>query len=155
MDGVSMKIDKFGLIVTIWMCFFLAVVLSILLPIISTGSVTLAVFLEGLIISFVISLIISLIIPLMDWGGKVAAAAGAKPGTLPWHLVSTAVLTLIMATLLSLIMVYYFLPATARMYFLTAWLGVYPFVLLGIYVSALVAAPIGVAIAKRCTNIPA
>lgn len=150
----EMKIDKFGLIVTAWMCFFLAIVLSILLPVISTGSVTVGVFLEGLVVSFVISLVISLIIPLMEWGGKAAAACGAKPDTLPWHLVSTAVLTLIMATILSLVMVFYFMPPEARSHFLFAWISVYPFVLLGIYVSALIAAPIGVAIAKKCCGVP-
>ncbi|MDD5144062.1 hypothetical protein [Methanoregula sp.] len=149
-----MKIDKFGLMVTIWMCLFLAVVLSIILPFIATGSLTLAEFFEGFIVSFVISLVITLIIPLMEWGGRVAAACGAQPETLPWHLISTAALALIMGTLLSLIMVIYFIPPEARPFFLFIWIGMYPFALLATYIAALIAAPIGVAIAKKCCGIP-
>lgn len=149
-----MKIDRFGLIVTIWMCLILALILSIILPVISTGSVTLADFFEGFVVSFVISLVLALIIPLMEWGDRFAAACGAKPQTLPWYLISTAALALIMATLLSIIMVLYFIPPEARPYFLFIWIGMYPFALLATYIVALIAAPVGVAIAKKCCGVP-
>lgn len=149
-----MEIDRFGLFVTTWMCLFLAIVLSFILPILFTGSVSMMVFIEGFVVSFAISLVISLVLPLMQWGGMAAAACGAKPDTLPWHFVSTALLSLIMATILSLVMVFYFMPPEARSHFLYTWISAYPFVLLGTYVSALIAAPIGVAIAKKCCGVP-
>lgn len=149
-----MKIDRFGLIITLWMCLVLAVVLSIILPFFATGSITLAEFFEGFVVSFVISFVISLIIPLMEWGNRFAAACGATPETLQWHAVSTAALALIMGTLLSLIMVLYFIPPEARPFFLFIWVGMYPFALLGTYIMALIAAPVGVAIAKKCCGVP-
>lgn len=152
--GVKVKTDKFGLIVTIWMCLFLAFVLSIILPIIATGSLTLVEFLEGFVVSFVISLVLALIIPLMEWGDRFAAACGAKPKTLPWYLISTAALALIMATLLSIIMVLYFIPPEAHPYFFFIWIKMYPFALLATYIVALIAAPFGVALAKKCCGVP-
>ncbi len=149
-----MKHDKFGLIVIIWMCLFLAGVLSFVLPIIFHGSVTPRIFVEGFIVSFAISFVISLIIPLKEWGDRAAAACGVEPDTLQWHLVSMGALTLIMGTLLSLSMAYYFMPPEARPNFFFVWIRMYPIVMIGTYVSSLIAAPIGVAIARKCCGVP-
>jgi len=149
-----MKHDKFGLIVIIWMCLFLAGVLSFVLPIIFHGSVTPRGFVEGVVVSFAISFVISLIIPLKEWGDRAAAACRAEPDTLQWHLVSMGALTLIMGTLLSLSMAYYFMPPEARPNFFFVWIRMYPIVMIGTYISALIAAPIGVAIARKCCGVP-
>jgi hypothetical protein len=145
---------KFIFIVSLFLSVVLSVVLSIVLPIVMIGFVNWPIFLEGFIVSFVLSLVLSLVIPANVWGDKLAAACGAKPFSFPAHLISTAVVTLVLATLMSLAMVFWFLPADKRPIFIFAWLGAYPWVLLTIYLSALIFAPIGVAIAKKCCGIP-
>lgn len=149
-----MKFDKFGLIVTMWMSVVLSVVLSILLPVISMGFVDWPTFIEGFAVSFVISFAVSLIIPVNALGAKIAGACKAKPFSLRWNLITTAGATLIMATIMTLSMVYYFLPELARQFFISEWLEVYPYALVAIYVTSLIATPIGVAIAKKCCSVP-
>ncbi len=145
---------KFVVIMALWMSIVLSVVLSILLPIVSIGFVNWPIFLEGFAVSFVISFVLSLVIPFNVWGDKLAAACRTKPFTFPAALISTAVATLVMATLMSLAMVFYFLPAPARPFFIFAWLKVYPFALVAIYVASLIFAPMGVAMAKKACHIP-
>jgi hypothetical protein len=149
-----LKLKKFEVIVIAWMSFVNSVVLSVLLPIIAIGFVNWGIFIEGFVVSFAISFVLVLIIPVNVWGDKVAVACKTKPYSFPWALISTAVATLILATLMSLCMVAYFLPAEARPHFIFAWLGVYPYVLGAIYVASLIAAPIGVSIAKKMCGAP-
>lgn len=137
------------------MSFVNSVVLSILLPIIAIGFVNWGIFLEGFVVSFAISFVLVIVIPVNVWGDKIATACKTKPFSFPWALISTAVATLVLATLMSLCMVAYFLPAEARPHFIFAWLHVYPFVLVAIYIASLIAAPIGVLIAKKLCGIPA
>jgi hypothetical protein len=145
---------KFVFIVSLFLSIILSIVLSIVLPIIMIHFVNWPIFLEGFAVSFVLSLVLSLVIPASVWGDKLAAACGAKPFTFPAHLISTAVVTVVLATLMSLGMVFYFLPPQARPNFIFAWLHAYPWVLATIYVAALIFAPVGVAIAKKCCGIP-
>lgn len=149
-----MKFNRSGLIITLWMSIVLSIVLSVLLPIISMGFVNWPIFIEGFIVSFLISFAVSLIIPVNALGAKIAGACKAKPFSLRWNLLTTAVATLIMATIMTLCMVYYFLPEIARQFFISEWLEVYPYALGAIYVTSLVATPIGVAIAKKCCSVP-
>ena len=145
---------KFIFIVALFLSVVLSIVLSVVLPVVMIGFVNWPIFLEGFAVSFVLSLVLSLVIPAPVWGDKLAAALGAKPFTFPAHLISTAVVTLVLATLMSLAMVYYFLPPQARPFLIFAWLKAYPWVLLTIYVSALIFAPMGVAMAKKCCGVP-
>ena len=146
---------KFDLIVGLWLSIVLSVVLSILLPIVSIGFVNWPIFLEGFGVSFVISFVLGAVIPLNMLGGKLAAACGARPFSFPGQLISTVVSTLIMATIMSLCMVFYFLPPPARPHFIFAWLKVYPYALASIYLSSLIFAPVGVAMAKKICKVPA
>ena len=145
---------KFDVIVGLWLSIVLSVVLSILLPVVSIGFVNWPIFLEGFAVSFVISFILGAVIPLNAWGGKFAAALKANPFSFRGQLFSTIISTLIMATIMSLCMVFYFLPAQARPFFIFAWLKVYPYALISIYVSSLIFAPVGVAIAKKVCKVP-
>ncbi|OPY74856.1 MAG: hypothetical protein A4E63_00583 [Syntrophorhabdus sp. PtaU1.Bin050] len=145
---------KFIFIVSLFLSVVLSIVLSVVLPIVMIGFVNWPIFLEGFVVSFMLSLVLSLVIPANLWGDKLAAALGAKPFSFPAHMISTAVVTLVLATLMSLAMVFYFLPAEARPFFIFSWLKAYPWVLLTIYVSALIFAPVGVAIAKKCCGAP-
>jgi len=143
-------IKKFDVIVASWVSFINSVVMSILLPLISVGILNWGKCLEGFAISVVFSQVLALIIPANRWGDKFAAACKTKPFSFSWHLVSTAVATLVIATLMSLCMVAYFAGIGPHLIF--AWLAVYPYVLLVIYVASLIAVPIGVAIAKKFCN---
>ena len=157
---------KFIFIVSLFLSVVLSIVLSIVLPLVMMGFdkwqampgfVKMMIFLEGFIVSFVLSLILSLIIPAPVWGDKLAAALGAKPFSFPAHLISTAVVTLVLATLMSLAMVYYFnlkVPPAFRAPFGGEWLKAYPWVLVTIYISALIFAPMGVSIAKKRCGAP-
>ena len=151
-----MKPMKFIVIVALWLSIVLSVVLSILLPIAVIGYVNWGIFLEGFAVSFVVSFVLSLALPINVWGDKLAAACGRKPFSFSWHLISTAVATLVMATIMSMSMVGYFVgPHTGLsigLFF--AWVKAYPWVLLSIYVSSLIFAPIGVAIAKKLCGAP-
>ncbi|WP_321508460.1 hypothetical protein [uncultured Methanoregula sp.] len=149
-----MNFDKFEIIIALWMSLVLCTVVSFFMPVINLGSVSLHMFLEGFILSFVISMTASLVLPLKPWGDGIAAACKIQPPGLLHHLVSTAVVALIMATIMSLFMVWYFLPPVARPYFLTGWLKQFPYFLILIYLSGLVAGPVGIWIAKKGCHLP-
>lgn len=152
-----MKIDSFGLIVKLWMSVVLSAVLSVLLPLISMGFVNWPIFIVGFAVSFVISLEASLIIPInaLGGGGKLAGICMAEPFNLSWKLIKTAVVTLMMAIIMTQCMVHHLLPEFARRFFISEWLEVYPYALVATYVTSLIAAPIGLAIEKRSLSVTA
>ncbi len=99
----------------------------------------------------------SLVIPANKWVDNFATACKTKPFSLPWRLISIAVLSLIFATIMSICMVAYFVAPHVGfgMILLFTWLHAYPYVLIAVYIGVLIFAPIGVAIAKKCCGVPA
>lgn len=93
----------------------------------------------------------------MHWGGggKLAGICMAEPFNLSWKLIKTAVVTLMMAIIMTQCMVHHLLPEFARRFFISEWLEVYPYALVATYVTSLIAAPIGLAIEKRSLSVTA
>lgn len=143
---------KFDVIVAAFISLVNSVILSILLPFIAVGYIKWEIFLKGFAISYVISLLLSLVIPAVHWGEQLAVACKTKPFSLCWRMISTIMPTLVFATMMSLCMVA--VNVGIGPYTITAWLAVYPYALITIYVSSLIATPISVTIAKRLCGVP-
>ena len=114
----------------------MSVVLSLEMPLIATGKVTLAAFCSGFLVSFFASLALKLFTPIIDIGLSFARKVGAKQGTLGFRIASTALQTLMMGTCMSLLMNWWGMrnvPNLADVY-LQAWLRVYPFVLVSVFI---------------------
>lgn len=139
----------FGVIVHMFVSFVISIILSILLPYLAMGGVTVGGFFKDLIISFVIAFALGLIFPIKKWGDSLAGVFKIKPHSFPESLVSTVVQTLIFGTVLTLSMIS--INAGIGPHTIPAWLGIYPIALIVIYVTCLIFAPIGVAIAKKAT----
>ena len=89
---MSKIFNKFNLTLNIWISLIINVVLCIVLTFVATGGVTLGGFLFGFIIAFPVSTLIVLFIPVTRFGDFIAAKCGLKPRSVPFTLVSTAVL---------------------------------------------------------------
>lgn len=131
-----MKITKFDFWLNIWISLIINVVLSIVLPLAAMGMITWGIFLKGFAVAFPASTIIVLVIPITKLGNFIAIKLGLKPQSLPFTLVSTAILALILSTFMSLLMT----AANAGFgpHFVGAWLSAYGWALISVYVSALI-----------------
>lgn len=125
----------------IYISVIINVALCIVLPLVATHHLDFPTFLKGFIIAFPVSTLIVLFIPINRFGDFIASKLGCKPRSVPFKLVSTAVLALIVGTIMSLLMMTimagkftgYFTPA-----FFGAWVHVWPWALLCVYISALI-----------------
>ena len=132
--------NRFNLTLNIYISVIINVALCIVLPLVAMGTVNLPIFLKGFAIAFPISTLIVLFIPINRFGDFIASKFGLKPQTVPFTLVSTAVLALIVGTIMSMLMTAvnagkftgYFTPA-----YFGAWLHAYPWALITVYLSAL------------------
>lgn len=114
----------------------MSVVLSLEMPLIATGNVTLTAFCTGFLVSFFASLALKLFTPIIDAGFFLARKVGAKQGTLGFRIAATAFQAVMMGTCMSLLMNWWGMrnvPNLADVY-LQAWLRVYPFVLVSVFV---------------------
>ncbi|MBQ6622241.1 MAG: hypothetical protein IJH75_05355 [Mogibacterium sp.] len=128
--------NKFNLTINIYISLIINIVLSIVLPLKSVGMLNPAIFFKGFIIAFPVSTIFVLLVPLNKLGDKIAGAFGLKPNSAGFKLVSTAVLALILGTLMCMMMVA--IMAGVGPWYWDAVKGVYPTVLISVYLSALV-----------------
>lgn len=132
--------NKFNIFINLWISFVINVVLCIALVYISTGTLNLREILVGFAIAYPISTLFCMFVPVTKLGENIAIKLGARPMSIPFRLISTAVLSLIVGTLMSMLMVAVmagkyvgvFTPA-----YFGNWLHVYPWALLSVYLSAL------------------
>ena len=146
------KLTKFDLVLNLWISVIINAVLSIVLPLLATGSLTLMAFLKGFAIAFPVSTILVLVLPIVPLGNRFAAALHAKPNTPVFTILSTLVLALILGTFMSLLMTA--VNAGIGPWFVGAWLSCYPMVLLTVYVSALVGIFTGVPVTMKLVGAP-
>ena len=133
--------NRFNLTLNIYISVIINAALSVVLPMVAMGMVSTEIFLKGFAIAFPVSTIIVLLIPINRLGDLIASKLGLRPQSVPFTLVSTAVLALILGTFMSLLMTAvnagkftgYFTPA-----YFAAWLSAYPWALLSVYISALI-----------------
>ncbi len=140
----------FGTIVHFFVSLVISIILSILLPLMAMGTVTATGFFKDLVISFLIAFILGMIFPIRKWGDSLAGVFKLKPDSFPAALVSTAVQTIIYATVLTLSMIS--INAGIGPHTIPAWLHVYPFALVIIYIISLICAPLGVMLARKLTS---
>lgn len=130
------RLQKDNVIAQIWGSVLMSVVLSLEMPLIANGSVTLNAFCTGFLVSFFASLALKLFTPIIDAGGFLARSLGAKPGTIRFRITATACQAVMMGTCMSLLMNWWgmrHVPNLAQVY-LQAWLRVYPFVLVSVFI---------------------
>lgn len=147
-----MKLTKFEIILNLWISLVINIVLSIALPLLSIKFITLGIFLKGFAIAFTVSTIFVFIVPVVKWGENFAVACKAKPHTISSQLLSTLVLAMILGTLMSLLMTA--VNAGMGPYFFAAWLSLYAYVLLVVYVSALIGIWTGIPLTMKICRIP-
>ena len=151
-----MKVTKFDVVLNIWVAFLISAVLSIVLPLIAKGGLTVGEFFSGLGISFVLSFVLVLVLPIVQLGDKFAAACSAKPHTMPRQLLTTVVLALIMGVIMSLVMNWWGLHAVPgyENFYWSAWLKSFPFALIVIYIMANISLSTGIPLTKKILGIP-
>ncbi len=151
-----MKITKFDMILNLWVSLIISLILSYALPMLATGGVTAGGYISGLIVSFIISMVLVTFVPLVKWGDMFAAKCGAKPFTVPRQLLAAIVLVLIMATVMSSSMTWFFIHNIPgyQSFFLSAWLHAYPWALLVVYISANISLWTGIPLTKKILGIP-
>lgn len=143
---------KFDVVLDIWISVIINVALSIVLPLVAMGFINWAIFLKGFAIAFTVSTIIVFVVPVVQWGGKFAAALGAKPHSLPSQLLSTIIVALVLGTVMTLLMTA--INAGVGPHFLAAWFSCYPIALLAVYVSGLVGIWTGIPLAMKICGVP-
>ena len=84
------RLQKDNVLAQMWGSALMSVVLSLEMPLIANGSVTLNAFCTGFLVSFFASLALKLFTPIIDAGGFLARKLGAKPGKFDIHAMSTA-----------------------------------------------------------------
>ncbi|HHV32762.1 MAG TPA: hypothetical protein GXX74_10250 [Clostridiales bacterium] len=139
----------FGRIINVFLCFFLSVALSIV-ALLFTHELTFAGVVISFISSFAISYFIADITDVGELGIRFAKALKLKEHSLPFTLVDTAVVCIIMVTLTS------FLNTIVSLGFkpilMIAWVSIYPYWLLVGYICLLILMPIAVRLAGALTE---
>ncbi|MBQ9155367.1 MAG: hypothetical protein IJ137_01150 [Eubacterium sp.] len=149
--------NKFNLTLNIWISVIINVALSIVLPLVAMGTVTLPIFLKGFAIAFPVSTIIVLLIPINRLGDMVASKFGLQPQTVPFTLVSTAVLAFILGSFMSLLMTYINAGAYTGLFtpaYFAAWFSCWGWALLAVYLSALVGIYTGLPLTMKLCGPP-
>lgn len=145
------KPSKFDVILNLWISAIINVVLSIVLPLVAIGFINLPIFIKGFIIAFTVSTAFVFLVPVVGWGAAFAAKCGAKPMTLRFTLLSTIVLALCLGTIMSLLMTA--VNAGVGPHFFGAWFSCFGWVLLSVYVSAIISILTGIPVTKKICGI--
>jgi|GEM_PF-534942 len=128
--------NKFNLTFNLWVSLIINAALCVALPLLAMHTITPGIFFKGFIIAYPVSTLLVLFIPVVPLGHKVASAFGLTPNSIPFTLVSTVVLAVLLGTPMSLLMTA--VNAGVGPFFVAAWLSCFPFALLTVYVSALI-----------------
>lgn len=151
-----MKIKKLDIILGIWISLINSLVLSFAIPLIAHSPITVQSYFAGLLLPFILGIVLVTLIPLPKWGNAIAGKLGTKPQTLQRQLVAAIFLVIIMGTIMTLCMSWWNLhtiPDYTNIFFF-AWLKIYPWALLVIYVSSNIAMWTGIRLAKKILHIP-
>ena len=127
--------NKFNIVFNLWVSLVINVALCICLPLAAMKMITAAIFIKGFIIAYPVSTIFVLFVPVVPLGHKVAGALGAKQASIPFTMISTVILALLLGTPMSMLMTA--VNAGTGPWFVAAWLSCYPIALLTVYLSAL------------------
>ena len=150
--------NKFNLILNIWISLIINIVLSIVLPIVAMGMVNFSIFIRGFAIAFPVSTIVVLVVPITKLGDFIASKLGCKPRSILFTMVSTAVLSLLLGSFMSLLMTAVnagpytglFTPA-----YFGAWFSAWGWALLSVYISALFGIWTGLPLTMKLCGPPA
>lgn len=140
----------FGRIINIFLCFFLSMALSSV-ALICTHEFTF----QGLVIAFIgsfgISYFIGDVTNVGELGIRFAKALNLKENTVPFLLVDTAVVCIIMVTLTSFFSTV--LSLGFKPILVPAWVSIYPYWMLVGYIFLLILMPIAVKLAESLTRV--
>ena len=139
------KLNKFDIILNIWISLIINVALSIVLPALN-GVLSFGSFIYGFAIAFPVSTIFVFLVPVVAWGAKFAGLFKLQPNTPAFTVVSTLVLALIMGTFMTFLMTA--VNAGIGPYFFAAWWSCYGIALLTVYLSALLGIFTGIPVTK-------
>jgi len=119
----------------VWGSALMCAALSIAMPLISHGSIEAGESLGIFLVAFLSSLALKLLTPVIETAQAAALRLGAKPGTWPFRLISSAFIAALMGTAMSLIMTLWGIrdEADALGIFIASWLSMYAWVLVIVY----------------------
>ena len=129
------RLQKDNVLAQVWGSVLMSVVLSLEMPLIANGSVTLSAFCSGFLVSFFASLALKLFTPIIAAGAFLAGELGVPRRTVAFRIAATACQAVMMGTCMSLLMNWWgmrHVPNLSQVY-LGAWLRVYPFVLISVF----------------------
>lgn len=139
----------FGRVINVFLCFFLSVALSIV-ALVYTHEFTFAGLVVSFISSFAISYFIADITDVGELGIRFAKAVKLKEHSVPFVLVDTAIVCIVMVTLTS------FLNTIVSLGFkpilMMAWFSIYPYWMLVGYICLLILMPLAVKLAGALTE---
>ncbi|HWQ74707.1 MAG TPA: DUF2798 domain-containing protein [Syntrophomonas sp.] len=147
-----MKMSKFDIILTLWISLIINIVLGVALPLAAIGFITWHIFRVGFAIAFPVSTIFVIVVPITKWGDNFAALFKLKPHTVPQQLVSTFIVALLFSLFMSALMMA--INAGIGPHLFGAWLSVYPYAFISVYVSALVSIWTGIPLTMKILHIP-
>lgn len=144
--------NKFNIIFNLWVSLIINIALCIVLPLVAMNMINWGIFIKGFLIAFPVSTLLVLFVPIVPLGHKVASGFGLAENSVPFTLVSTIVLALILGTLMSLLMTA--VNAGVGPFFVMAWWSCYPIVLLTVYVTALIGIFTGLPLTMKLAGPP-
>lgn len=146
-----MKLNKFDVLLGLWISLVNALLLSLVMPLIAGIPLTFGGYLSSLMFPFILGFLLTTLIPIPKWGNAMAGKFGLKPFSLKRQLVASVFIVLVMGTIMTLVLTYLRLhngPQPAPDFFAT-WIRSYPISLLVIYVAANIALSTGFPLVKK------
>jgi membrane protease YdiL (CAAX protease family) len=139
----------FGRIINVFLCFFLSIALSIV-ALVYTNELTFTGLVLSFISSFAISYFIADITNVGELGMRFAKAVKLKEHSLPFTLVNTAIVCIIMVTLTSFFST--ILSVGFQPILMMAWISIYPYWMLVGYICLLILTPLAERLAGALTK---
>lgn len=136
----------FGLVMGTWLMLALALAMSIVVQLMSTGKISFFPLMIMAVEAFVVNFIAGLFIPASRIGDKFSTRCGAKEGTFKFVAISTLLVDAIFVTIVSFAMTLINVGFTPAL--IPAWFSVYPIVFAVGYIVALAFTPIALKLTK-------
>lgn len=143
------RAERFGTIINIFLGIVVSLVLGLYIQYVN-NAFTIPQILHGFVSSFFISYVIGDLLPAKKWGDTLTIKLGLNDGTLMQHIISIAVLTFGMVTLISFFSTYVAIGPVEHLFL--AWWTNYPRVLLLGYITLLLFFPAAVKTAVFLTQ---
>lgn len=130
----------FPYVISFWTAFLLVIIMSTVMSLINTGTIHFPDHLYNIALGTVVAYIAGLVVPIAKWANAFAGMFKAKPGTIPFSLLSNVVYTVFFGILMTVL--FTALAIGFPPYFLQACLGGLPLGFLVGYIAGCIVSPI-------------